>query len=230
MNDPVYREEHGIVARPHEIVRQSKTFSRADFDEMDRLRLAFYTFDNFGVLRHLARFVRSEVGVKEVDLFDRLSSDAVAQPSRWPVLTSVIRMAEMHLGPPSSWSLFLDDVGSYVTSELGVSPGSALDTALAVQLAHLPAADRRLPQTLHLAHDYVAWHDAVLDARHSHRDDWERFAPRLETFGPGELKVSDPNNICGTMIGKPLMVMTWNILAWDMTSPVARGTIVATNA
>ena len=82
MNAPAYRVEHGIVARPHEIVKQSKTFSREDFDEMDRLRIAFYVFDNFGVLRYLARFVRSEVGVKEVDFFDRLSRAGARSASR----------------------------------------------------------------------------------------------------------------------------------------------------
>ena len=84
MNDPEYREEHGIVARPHEVVMETKTFTRDDFDEMERLRVVFYVFDNFGVLRHVARFVRSEVGVKEVDFYDRLSRDAVARPLEWP--------------------------------------------------------------------------------------------------------------------------------------------------
>jgi len=79
MNEPSYREEHGIVAKPHEIVATAKTFSRADFDEMDRLRVAFYAFDNFGILRYVARFVRGEVGVKEADFYDRLSRDVVEQ-------------------------------------------------------------------------------------------------------------------------------------------------------
>jgi radical SAM superfamily enzyme YgiQ (UPF0313 family) len=230
MNDPAYREEHGIVAKPHEVVKQAKTFSRQDFDEMDRLRVAFYVFDNFAVLRHLARFVRSESGVKEVDFFDRLSRDSLADPRRWPVIASVVRMMETNMAPPSSWQLFLDEVGAYVATVFDIGPSSALDTAIVVQLAHLPAADRTLPQTLHLQHDYVAWHEALLDARHWHRDAWEQYAPRLGDYPPGELKVSDPNDVCGTMVGKPLMVMTWNILGWDMVSPVARGTVVASNA
>ncbi len=87
-----------------------------------------------------------------------------------------------------------------------------------------------MPETLHLSHDYVAWHDAVLEARTTDRDHWERLAPRLGTFGPGELKISDPSDACGTMVGKALMVMAWNIVGWDMDSPVARGQIVASSA
>ena len=149
MNDPSYREEHGIVARPHEIVKEAKTFTRADFDEMDRLRVAFYVFDNFGVLRHVARFVRSEVGVKEVDFYDRISRDAVDEPLR--LADHRVRRpddehqprAAVELGPVRSKR-------SVVTActELGVDAGTALDTALEVQLAHLPEPSRTMPQTL----------------------------------------------------------------------------------
>ena len=231
MNDPAYREEHGIRARPHEIVKETKTFSRQDYDDMDRLRIAFYVFDNFGVLRHMARFVRSETGIKEVDFYDRISQDALAQPLQWPFIVSVVRMMNENLAPPASWSLFVEEVGRYVVAELGIEPGAALDAALEVQLAHLPAPDRAMPQTLELPHDYVAWYEAVLESRSGdHRHDWERVAPHLCDFPPGSLEVSDPNDVCGTMVGKPIAVMAWNILGWDMTSPVARGALVAVNA
>jgi radical SAM superfamily enzyme YgiQ (UPF0313 family) len=223
MNDPSYREEHGIVARPHEIVREAKTFSRADFDEMDRLRVSFYVFDNFGVLRHIARFVRSEVGVKEVDFYDRISRDAITHPRDWPIIASVVKMMNTNLAPPSSWGLFIEEVGRYCVAVLGVEPGTALDTVLEVQLAHLPEASRTMPQILTLPHDFVAWHEAALETRSdSHHEDWEQFAPRLHTFPAGEIKVSDPNDICHTLVGKPLMAVAWNVLGWDMASPVAR--------
>jgi radical SAM superfamily enzyme YgiQ (UPF0313 family) len=225
MNEPSYREEHGIVARPHEVIRETKSYTSADYEEMERLRVAFYVFDNFGVLRHIARFVRNEVGVKEVDFYDRISRGAIEQPLRWPIIASVVRMMNINLAPPSSWALFVNEVGEYVTSELGVEPGTALESALQVQLAHLPAPSRVMPHTVHLEHDYVAWHNAALETRAgAHRDDWELHAPRLRSFPPGELKVSDPNDICGTLVGKPLMVVAWNILGWDMNSPVARAT------
>lgn len=230
MNDPEYREEHGIKARPHEPIMEAKTFTREDYDEMERLRVAFYVFDNFGVLRQVARFVRSETGIHEVEFYDRLSRDAIAEPLEWPVVASLVRMMSANLAPPASWGLFTEEVGRYLTTRLGVESGPALDTVLRVQRAHLPAPDRVMPQTLHLEHDYVAWHDTVLETRaDDHRDDWETVVPRLKTFPPGELKISDPSDVCGTMVGKGLMVMAWNILGWDMDSVVARGHLVAVN-
>jgi hypothetical protein len=119
-------------------------------------------------------------------------------------------------------------VGRYVTTRLGVEPGTALDTVLAIQLAHLPSPDRTMPQTLHLAHDYAAWYSGVLQTRaEDHREDWERFGPRLGTFPAAEIKIEDPNDVCRSMVGKPMMVMAWSILGWDMASPVARGHLVA---
>lgn len=223
MNEPSYREEHGIVARPHEVLKQTKTYTRDDFEEMNRLRIAFYVFDNFGVLRHIARFVRSEVGVKEVDFYERISSDAVANPLRWPIISAEVKMMAGNMAPPSSWGLFVEEVGRYIVTALGVEAGTALDTALQVQLAHLPAPSRTMPQTVCVAHDYVAWHDALLKIRaDDHRDDWEHFVPRLHTYPPGVINISDPSDICGTRVGKPMMVTAWNILGWDMTSPVTR--------
>jgi radical SAM superfamily enzyme YgiQ (UPF0313 family) len=84
MNDPEYRAEHGITAKPGEILREAASFTRAEWDEMDRLRRAYYIFDNWGVLRYVARYVRRETGLHEVDFYDRISSAAAADPTSWP--------------------------------------------------------------------------------------------------------------------------------------------------
>jgi radical SAM superfamily enzyme YgiQ (UPF0313 family) len=225
MNEPSYREEHGIVARSHEVLKETKTYTREDYEVMERLRQAYYVFDNFAVLRHVARFVRSETAVKEVDFYDRISRDAIDDPLRWPIIAAEVRMMDVNLAPPSSWGLFVDEVGDYLVHVLGVEAGTALDTALQVQLAHLPAPSRAMPQTVHIDHDYVAWYNTLLETRSGeHRDDWEHHAPRLVTFPPGEIKISDPKDICGTLVGKPRSVVAWSILGWDMSSPVARAT------
>ena len=69
--------EHGIVARVHEVLKEAKSYTRADYEEMERLRQSFYVFDSFGVLRQVARFVRSETGMKEVDFYDQITRAAV---------------------------------------------------------------------------------------------------------------------------------------------------------
>ena len=174
---------------------------------MDRLRVAFYVFDNFGVLRHMARFVRSETGIKEVDFYDRISRDALAQPQQWPIIASVVRMMNDNLAPPSSWGLFVDEVGRYVATVLGVEAGSALDTALA-GAAGAPAGCRSGD-----AAEAAAAARLRGLVRHGAR------APRrarITTTGrpsllgcvtshPESMVVSDPNDVCGTMVGKPIM-------------------------
>ena len=71
------------------------------------------------------------------------------------------------MAPPGSWGLFIDEVGRYLTEQLGVTDDGALRTVLQVQLGHLPAADRAFPVVLSLPHDFVAWQDA--DPRRSRR-------------------------------------------------------------
>ena len=94
MNDPGYREEHGIVARPHEVIKETKTYTREDFDEMDRLRHRVLRLRQLRCAPPVARFVRSEIGMKEVEFYDRISRDAVAEPLQWPIIAAVVRMME----------------------------------------------------------------------------------------------------------------------------------------
>jgi radical SAM superfamily enzyme YgiQ (UPF0313 family) len=231
MNDPEYRAEHGITAKPGEILMEAASFTRAEWNEMDRLRRAYYIFDNWGVLRYVARFVRREIGLHEVDFYDRISSDAAADRSTWPGIASVIQLSETFMAPPGSWGLFVSEVRRYVTQVLGIAGSSALETALEVQLGHLPAVDRTFPVVLSLAHDYVAWQDAMLDAREAgHRDDWESIVPPLADFPPAELKISDPNGICRTDVGKPMGVLGFALRSWELESRAARPRLGAVTA
>ena len=49
---------------------------------------------NGRAVRHLARFVRSEDGVKEVDFYERLSRIATAEPLEWPMLAAVVKIVK----------------------------------------------------------------------------------------------------------------------------------------
>jgi hypothetical protein len=114
-------------------------------------------------------------------------------------------------------------VHRYLTIRLGVTDDAALRTVLQVQLGHLPAADREFPVVFSLAHDYVAWQNAVLAAREDgHRDDWEAVVPPLRSYPEAELKISDPNDICQTDVGKPMGVLAFALRSWELDSPAAR--------
>jgi radical SAM superfamily enzyme YgiQ (UPF0313 family) len=231
MNDPEYRAEHGIVAKPGELVKETASFSRAEWEEMDKLRVAYYIFDNWGVLRYVGRYVRQEVGLKEVDFYDRLRTDALAAPSEWPTIAATLQLLERFMAPPGSWGLFMDEVHRYLTGRLGLADDGALGTVLQVQLGHLPAADRVFPVVFDLAHDYVAWQDAVLAAREAgHRDDWELVVPSLRSYPEAELKISDPNGICQTDVGKPMGILAFALRSWELDSPAARPRLGAATA
>jgi hypothetical protein len=205
------------------VLKEAATFTRAEWEEMDRLRVAYYIFDNWGVLRYVARYVRQTTGLREVDLYDRLSADAHADPMAWPSIVTTLRLLETFMAPPGTWSLFIDEVRRYVTTRLGIADDSALETVLTVQLGHLPAVDRVFPVVLTLPHDYVAWQDRVLAAREDgHRDDWEQVVPSLASYPPAELKISDPNEICRTDIGKPMGILGFTLRSWELESRAAR--------
>jgi hypothetical protein len=159
----------------------------------------------------------------EVDFYDRVSSDAAADPATWPSIAAIVQLSETFMAPPGSWALFVDEVRRYLTDRLGLTDDTALETVLEVQLGHLPAVDRTFPLVLSLAHDYAAWQDSILAAREEgHRDDWESVVPRLAEYPPTVLKIADPNDICRTDVGKPMGVLGLALRSWELDSRVAR--------
>jgi radical SAM superfamily enzyme YgiQ (UPF0313 family) len=230
MNEPGYRREYAITAKPGEIVMETSTFTRAEWDDMNSLRRAYYSFDNWGVLRYVSRFVRQETGIHEVDFYDRVRTDAEANRHEWPIITVVLEALETYMAPPASWGLFVDEIRRFVTTQLRVADDPALRTALAVQLAHLPAPGREFPETIHLEHDFVSWQNALLAAREvGHRDDWEQVVPRLSTYQPADLTIFDPNDICTTDVGKSMGMLGMSLRSWELDSPAARPRLGATS-
>ena len=224
MNEPEYRAEHGIVARPGEFVKRTNTFDEDDWQHMWELRHVYLLCDLFSLLRHVARYVRSETGLQEVAFYEKLMVDAFADPERWPTIAFTFRSVADLMVPPCSWALFIDEVGRYLTSVLGLADDAALETVLAAQLLHLPARDRdRFPETIETAHDIAAWHRArvaVCDA--GHLDDWEQRVPPLRSFGPGTLSVDDPEDLCRTAMGGDVTTFGISLTAWDLVSAIAR--------
>lgn len=221
MNEPSYREEHGITAAPGEIVQETTSYTRADWERMRDLDHMFTLCDNGGMLRLVAPYVRSETGMLEITFFEQMADVVRADPKRFPTLAFAIESVPMLMVPPVSWSLLLDDVRRYVVEQVGVSDDAALDTVLAVQLAHLPARERRFPDTLELVHDYAAWHGEMKAVRSSgHRSDWETKVPPLRSFGPARLTVEDPHEVCALTqsVGGDFA----RLLPWEFSSAVAR--------
>lgn len=223
MNDPAYRREHGITAGPGEWLVETATYTRGQWDEMDRLRKAYDLSDTWGMLRYVAMFVRMETGLREVDFYDRLQADLSRAGEQWPILWSSMQAMDRLMAPPGSWVLFLADVKRYLTAELNVADDDALETVMRVQLAHLPAPERSFPETVELPHDFAAWQKAVHEAREDgHRDDWETVVPSLRTYPPADLTVDDPYDISVLDVGRPMGYLAIALQSWELDSPVAR--------
>jgi radical SAM superfamily enzyme YgiQ (UPF0313 family) len=229
MNEPSYRAhyaietDHPVLDPTHNsLVVATSTYTRQEYDEMDRLRMAYTLCEDFGVLRQISRYVRQEAGVPEVELYERIRRQARAHPDRWPLLELVTERVPQYMGPPVSWGLAMAELRRFLVDELGVADDSALEVALAVQHAVLPSSDRTFPVTLELAHDYVSWWSAVREQKRAGNHDWGASVPPLRDHGPGVLTVDDPVGLVTARIGHPFQLHSLG-LNWELRSPVTLG-------
>jgi radical SAM superfamily enzyme YgiQ (UPF0313 family) len=224
MNDPAYRTEHAIRTDAAGVVIGSASFDDAAYAEMLRVRRRYRAADHFGVLRHVARWVQHDHGVAATELLDLIGERTSQDPAAWPSLLWICQHLPRWTVPPAGWPPLLDEVRRLLVDDLALPEGPAMDTALAVQEAHLPWPGRPMPERRELPHDYVAWFEAL------QRGEW---AP-LASFGPGVIEVSDPRGICSVHAGAHLRhhphpdldsVMLnefWIADDWELSSPVAR--------
>lgn len=228
MNAPDYMAENEIVTaeplRPghNSVLVSTSTFTREEYDYMLALRLSFMAYENFGMLRHAARFLSHETGRREMDIYRSINELTTRYPNRWPALTALDRFSTALMAPPYSWSLVMGDLGRMAVEELGVADDSALRTVLEVQASLLPAFGRSFPLTLALDHDIVAWSNEVTDARaHDPSGAWAERVPRLNTFGPAELVVDDPMSINDWAVGIHPELNSLGV-NWELDSALAR--------
>jgi hypothetical protein len=221
MNEPSYRLEHGIEAAPGELVTSAASFTRSDYEAMRELRRVFLLLWKFGILRHVASYVRQEAGLREVDFFETLWRQARSERERWPMITFTLEAVPSLMVPPVRWRLFLDEVRRYLVEALAIADDSALDAVLDVQNALLPARNRSFPESVPLAHDYMAWHAALIAAKDArHHNDWPAIVPPLRSFPPATLTVKDPYDVCALGMGQNIDSSVWNV--WELDSPVSR--------
>jgi hypothetical protein len=234
MNDPTYLAEHGIkTAAPlgpgsNAIVISTSSFTADDYGEMERLRLAFMMYENFGVLRLVSRFLSQETGTREIDFYRGIRSATEAEPDEWPALYALAVFGHSMMTAPVSWAIVMDDLRRFIVTRYGIADDSALDSVLHAQRALLPAHGRRFPDVVDLSHDVVEWNRAMLAAKgQGRRADWMDVVPRLAEFGPSLLTVEDPDHVVDTSLGvnSELSVVGVN---WELDSPLSRARVAAT--
>lgn len=235
MNEPGYRERHAIEtgdlrswqmnrkaigsSTNRALVVASTTFSRDDHAHMLHLRRVFLLAENLGTLRYVGRFVRQEAGFREIDFFERLAADAVADRERYPTIAAAFLVLPDLLVPPVSWATFDAELHTYLVTEVGLADDSALRAVLAAQHALQPARDRSFPETVDLDHDVAAWYNAAVAAKDKGLD-WTATVPRLIDHGPGRLTVDDLTQVCALGLGYRIDY-DYHV-NWELTSPMAR--------
>jgi radical SAM superfamily enzyme YgiQ (UPF0313 family) len=228
MNTPEYRQKFDLKPRvpvgdPRQLAHMSSssTYSADDLDESRRLVAAYYLFEDFGVLRQVARYLRHRAGLREIDLYKGVLLEATRAPERWPAMAVAAQWVPTYMGPPVSWALFFDELRRYLVERVGIADDSGLDTVLQVQRALVPAHGRHYPQILELAHDYPAWAERVVTAKEEHRLDWPDHVPDLRTLGPATMAVEDPQGATTANLGVGVLFKDLGV-HWELDAPVTR--------
>ena len=98
----------------------------------------------------------------------------------------------------------------------------ALQTVLDVQHALLPSRDRVFPFEIDLAHDYVAWYQAMLEVKEGGElEGWPSATPSLRSFGPARFVVDDPGGFASLAVGANIEAHGFG-LNWELETPLAR--------
>ncbi len=240
MNEPAYREEHGIETlapisdswapsdRPTvlPLVVATKSFTRDEYDQMERARRLYILSEHFGIFRYVSRLVRHRRAVHEIDFLVELDGAVADTPGRWPALDLLLGPLVDTLVPPGSWAWARDELRDALLAVFDVPDDSATATTLQVQHALWPSRDRSYPFTIELDHDYPAWYRQMATLRRG-RDaaGWEADLPDLAAFAPARLTIDDPNGVAVSEMGHS--VEQYRITDWELESAVSRPTLRA---
>jgi hypothetical protein len=237
MNEPEYRDQFKIsLQRPIEddwksrdgnaapnkaLIVSTSSFDADDYKHMERWRQLFILMENYGCLRQVARFIRYERGLQEMEFYCQLDEAVSAEPHRWPTIAFTFNSMKDLMVPPGSWQIFIDEVHDYLVNVLDIPDDSALATVLTVQHALLPARDRSFPQHLELAHDYASWHKSMVQSKQcGWEQDWTPTVSPLRDLGPARFSVDDSQQLSTMGMGVPMVADA--DLDWEFESPIGR--------
>ena len=120
MNAPEYREQYHDRARHVEhpgldVVVHARGLRG---DEADRL--LFRSFEHFGLLRHLFRWLQFERQLRALDVVHEIDRAITAEPERYPLLTWVGRYLSLVAAPPCGWPPFYAEVVDLLADRFGL--------------------------------------------------------------------------------------------------------------
>ena len=133
-------------------MQETSSYTRDEWHQMHRLGAGVWLFENFGILRQVASYVRAETGRREVDFYEALIEASAADPDSWPYTAVVLRVLPHAMVPPISWRFFLDEIRRWLVDVEGIADDDAL-----VRQAQLHRERRSADQVHRRHHDQ---HDA----------------------------------------------------------------------
>jgi len=232
MNAPAYRAEHQIVTeervtqdltssvgRRKSLLVSTATYTADDMQRLLDMRAVYALAETYGILRHVARFVRQMTSVREIDFYRELSVIAQKDPSAYPYVRWAFDTLEDCAIAPVSWRRFYGDVARFLVNGMDLEPDSALRTVLRVQEAVVPDRGRTFPDVVELEHDYVEWFRQTTEANDREDSQWWSEVAPLATFGPATMVVNDESDVCNRAMGGRMDLISIN---WELDSPVAR--------
>ncbi len=196
MNDPDYRRRFMIRTDDHTMVVATASFTEEDRARMLRLRTVHTMFEEFGLLRHVLRWLQWDRGIDASEVLDRVLDVVDERPERFPHLSWVVSYFDLMATAPEGWQPFFDDVRRLLAEEYAVVDATALDCVLELNRFLMPEPGRSFPAVLPLAHDYVSYYRSATAELYTTGQSGRPDRP-LDRYGPGELVVAgDPLELC----------------------------------
>jgi radical SAM superfamily enzyme YgiQ (UPF0313 family) len=196
MNEPSYREAHGIRTNQLQIVSETATMTADDRERMRRLRKIQVIAHKYGLLRHVMRYLQWDHGILATTVLEAIAEVTADEPARHPLISWVFEYFDLYPTAAVGWHAFLDEFRRLVQERFGVAESSALRCVLEVQEAVLPRPGRALPRELDLEHDYLAY---ATSGTSSLYESGQAGQPdrRLREYPPARAVVTgDPHRIC----------------------------------
>ena len=196
MNEPGYRRQFGIRTNDDALVLATSSFSEEDRARMLRLRTLYAVFEQYGLMRHVLRWLQWDRGVPASEVMDRVLDVVERDPRRYPHLRWVVSYFDLIAAPPEGWEPFFDDVARFVADEYGIERSSALDCVLELNRFLLPEPGRSFPARLSLAHDYVSYYRSATAGLYVNGESG-RPEHALDRYPAADLIIdSDPLGLC----------------------------------
>lgn len=221
LSDPEFRREHRLEVDDRGRILACTSFTRAERDEMMRLRSTWLMAENLSYLRYVSRFLQWDHGVPVAEFVDDLQRALRETPKAFPDFArsfvfepetvAVAHVPESEAFRADSWTRldeFYAAVGRFAAARYGVPDDSALAAALRANRAVIPDPAATYPLQVSLPHDFAAWY----------RDRKAGGARPLAEHGPGVLTVSDPEGRAGEARQGALTQNTIREQTWELPS------------